>query len=195
VLVGRHGYATGRAALDIGRAGTAKGEPMATESADAEETSAERANRELMELLNELRVALPGVQVLFAFLLTVPFMQRFDQLDAADRRVYYSAVLATAAATMFLIAPTAHHRVRFRDSVKEQLLRVANAFALVGVVLLAYAVTAVTYLITDVLYEAEAAAIVAGCLAGAFVLAWFVLPFVYRPQPTPAPGDEGDDQG
>jgi hypothetical protein len=81
------------------------------------EEADERANRELIELLNELRVALPGVQVLFAFLLTVPFSQRFTTLDAADRRIYYAAMLATAAATLCLIAPTAHHRLRFRSGI------------------------------------------------------------------------------
>ena len=105
------------------------------------ESADERANRELMELLNELRVALPGVQVLFAFLLTIPFSQRFTELDANDKRVYFWAVLATAGATLCLIAPTADHRLRFRSGVKEQLLRVANALALVGLVLLAFAVS------------------------------------------------------
>jgi hypothetical protein len=100
-----------------------------------EESAAERANRELIELLNELRVALPGVQVLFAFLLVVPFSDRFDRLDASDRRVYFAAVLATVASTICLMAPTAHHRLRFRSGIKEQLLRVGNVFAIVGLVL------------------------------------------------------------
>jgi Family of unknown function (DUF6328) len=93
-----------------------------------DESPGERANRELIELLNELRVALPGVQVLFAFLLTVPFTQRFDVLDATERRVYYAAVMTTAVSTLFLIAPTAHHRLRFRSGVKEQLLRVPTSW-------------------------------------------------------------------
>jgi hypothetical protein len=152
-----------------------------------EETAAERANRELIELLNELRVALPGVQVLFAFLLTVPFAQRFDQLDASDRRVYFSAVLATVATTICLIAPTAHHRLRFRSGVKEELLRMANIFAIVGLVFLAYAMGAVTYVITDVLYPGTAPRIVTAVLAGLFVLVWFVLPIFYRPARTPEP--------
>jgi predicted neutral ceramidase superfamily lipid hydrolase len=165
---------------------------MKDESADNEESAAERANRELIELLNELRVALPGVQVLFAFLLTVPFSQRFEQLDATDRRVYYLAVVTTAAATLFLIAPTAHHRLRFRSGVKEQLLHVANVLALVGVALLAVAMTIVTYLITSMVYDATAAAVAAGCLAGAFVLVWFAAPLFYRPEPTPSPAPNDD---
>jgi hypothetical protein len=152
---------------------------------DQDESAHERANRELIELLNEIRVALPGVQVLFAFLLTLPFTQRFAQLDPADRRVYFAAVLATASATLCLIAPGAHHRLRFRDRVKEHLLHVANAFVLAGLAFLAFAVTAVTYLITDVIYPGALPRLVAGVLAGAFVLAWFVVPLLYRPERTP----------
>jgi Family of unknown function (DUF6328) len=155
---------------------------------DVHEDGDERANRELMELLNELRVALPGIQVLFAFLLTIPFSQRFSALDASDRRVYFAAVLATAAATLCLIAPTAHHRLRFRAAVKEHLLRVANVLTIVGLVLLAFAVSAVTYVITDLIYPGTAPRIVAAVLAGAFVLVWFVLPLLYRPAPTPSTG-------
>jgi Family of unknown function (DUF6328) len=151
------------------------------------EQTDERANRELMELLNELRVALPGVQVLFAFLLTVPFSQRFTTLSAADRRVYYAAVLATAAATLCLIAPTAHHRLRFRSGVKEHLLHAANVLAVVGLTLLAFAVTAVVFVVTDLIYPGTLPRVVAAVLGGAFVIAWFVVPLLYRREPTPAP--------
>ena len=153
--------------------------------AEGRETTAERANRELIELLNELRVALPGVQVLFAFLLIVPFSQRYDVLDAGDRRVYFTAVLATLATTICLIAPTAHHRLRFRSGVKEELLRVANVFAIIGLVLLAFAMAAVTYLITDVVYPGTMPRIVTAVLAGTFAIVWFVLPVFYRPAKTP----------
>ncbi len=164
---------------------------MDDESTKEEETAAERANRELIELLNELRVALPGVQVLFAFLLTVPLSQRFDQLDAGDRRVYFMAVLATVAATICLIAPTAHHRLRFRSGVKEQLLHVANVFAIVGLVFLAFAMAAVTFVITGVIYPGTIPRIVTAVLAGTFVVVWFVLPVFYRPARTPEPRPPG----
>jgi Family of unknown function (DUF6328) len=160
---------------------------MEDETDQEEESAAERANRELIELLNELRVALPGVQVLFAFLLTVPFSQRFDQLDPSDRRVYFSAVLATVATTICLIAPTAHHRLRFRSRIKEQLLQAANIFAIVGLLFLAYAMGAVTYVITDVIYPGTAPRIVTAVLAGSFAIVWFVLPAFYRPERTPKP--------
>jgi hypothetical protein len=160
---------------------------MNDKSGDEQESSAERANRELIELLNELRVALPGVQVLFAFLLIVPFSPGFDQLDASDRRVYFMAVLATVAATICLIAPTAHHRLRFRSGVKEQLLHVANVFAIVGLVLLAFAIAAVTFVVAGVIYPGTIPAIVAGVLAGTFIVVWFVLPLFYRRARTPEP--------
>ena len=157
-----------------------------------DEDGEKRANRELTELLNELRVALPGVQVLFAFLLTIPFSQRFTTLDAGDRRIYFAAVLATAGATVCLIAPTAHHRLRFRATVKEHLLRVANLLTIVGLVLLAFAVSAVIFVITDVIYPGSAPRTVAALVAGTFVLVWFVLPFLFRSVPTPT-GDERPD--
>src|SRR3712207_6753340 len=91
-----------------------------------------RTARELIELLNELRVALPGVQVLFAFLLTVPFAQRFAQITATQKKVYFASVLCVALATAFLIAPTAYHRIQFRERDKEQMLITSNHFAIVG---------------------------------------------------------------
>ena len=160
----------------------------APEQGEQREDPGERANRELIELLNELRVALPGVQVLFAFLLGIPFTQRFVDLDAGDKRIFFLAVLATAAATVCFIAPSAHHRLRFRAGVKEHLLATANVLAVIGMALLAFAVTAVTYVVTDVLYPGTLPRTVAAVLGGAFVLVWFVLPFLYRREPTPAPG-------
>ena len=89
-----------------------------------EETHEERVNRELIELLNELRVALPGVQVLFAFLLAVPFSQRFSETTDLQRDTFMVALLSTLAGSVFLIAPSAYHRIRFRDRDKEALLRI-----------------------------------------------------------------------
>jgi hypothetical protein len=85
-----------------------------------------KLDRELIELLNELRVALPGVQVLFAFLLTVPFSQRFTTITPTQVRVYFASVLATAAATAFLIAPTAYHRLHFRERSKDEMMVTSN---------------------------------------------------------------------
>src|SRR5918992_965001 len=107
----------------------------------SEDSQKSRRDRELMELLNELRVALPGVQVLFAFLLTVPFTQRFAAVTTSQKNVYFAAVLTASAATAFLIAPTAYHRIRFREGDKEQMLQTSSRLAIVGTIFLALSVS------------------------------------------------------
>jgi hypothetical protein len=139
----------------------------------------ERRDRELIELLNELRVALPGVQVLFAFLLTVPFSQRFSIVTESQKLVYFVAVLCAAAATALLIAPTAYHRVQFREGDKEQLLKVSNRLALAGLFFLAVSIGCVVFFITDVLFSGVIVVVASVGNAILFALLWFVLP-VYR---------------
>lgn len=139
-----------------------------------------RINRELIELLNELRVALPGVQVLFAFLLAVPFAQRFEAVTELQRDAYMTALLGTMLGSLFLIAPAAHHRIRFRDPDKESILKLANAFAIVGTVFLALAMTSVVFLVTDLLFKGAFTAVVTSATAALFALVWFVLPLVQR---------------
>lgn len=146
----------------------------------AEETHEERINRELIELLNELRVALPGVQVLFAFLLAVPFSQRFEQTTDLQRGTYMVALLSTLAGSVFLIAPSAYHRIRFRDRDKEALLRISNVFAIVGMVFLAVGMTSVVFLVTDVIFKGGITAVVTAFSAGLFALVWFVLPLARK---------------
>ncbi len=146
----------------------------------AEESHEERVNRELIELLNELRVALPGVQVLFAFLLAVPFTQRFAETTELQRDTFMVALLSTLAGSVFLIAPTAYHRIRFRDRDKEALLRIGNVFAIIGVIFLAIGMTAVVFLVTDVIYEGFVTAIVTASTAALFAIVWFVLPLARK---------------
>jgi hypothetical protein len=148
----------------------------------AEETHEERVNRELIELLNELRVALPGVQVLFAFLLAVPFSQRFEQTTDLQRDTYMVALLSTLAGSVFLIAPSAYHRLRFRDRDKEALLQISNTFAIVGLVFLAIGMTSVVFLVTDMIFKGPFTAVVTSVTAGLFALVWFVLPLVRKSQ-------------
>ena len=148
----------------------------------AEETHEERINRELIELLNELRVALPGVQVLFAFLLAVPFSQRFEQTTDLQRDVFMVALLSTLAGSVFLIAPSAYHRIRFRDRDKEALLQISNTFAIVGMVFLAIGMTSVVFLVTDMIFKGPFTAVVTSVTAGLFTLVWFVLPLVRKSQ-------------
>jgi ABC-type maltose transport system permease subunit len=141
-----------------------------------EESHEERVNRELIELLNELRVALPGVQVLFAFLLAVPFTQRFQQVTDLQKDTFMVALLCTMAGSVFLIAPTAYHRLRFRDRDKEALLRISNVFAIIGVAFLAIAMTAVVFLVTDLLFRDTVTIVVTALTALLFASVWFLLP-------------------
>lgn len=97
-----------------------------------EESAEDRHNRELIELLNELRVALPGVQVLFAFLLAVPFANGFPKLSSFDREIYFVAFIATAVSTVLLMAPSSYHRLRWRQGDKERILVVSNVLTIAG---------------------------------------------------------------
>src|SRR5215207_10299988 len=142
----------------------------------------ERTARELIELLNELRVILPGVQVLFAFLLTVPFAQRFPQLNGLQRGVFFATLLCTAVTTALLIAPSSHHRVLFRQGVREQRLKLGNVLAILGLAFLVPAMVGVVFVITDLMFGLTAALIVTILMALCFVLLWFVLPLRYRGQ-------------
>ena len=122
---------------------------------DSQQRDKEDLDRELIELLNELRVALPGVQVLFAFLLAVPFSQRFAETTELQRDAYMAALLSTLAGSVFLIAPSAYHRIRFRDRDKEALLLISNVFAIIGMVFLAVGMTAVVFLVTSPAWPQE----------------------------------------
>ncbi|MGH8900485.1 MAG: DUF6328 family protein [Egibacteraceae bacterium] len=143
----------------------------------ADENPKERINRELIELLNELRVALPGVQVLFAFLLTVPFTERFGRVTEFQRNVYFVTLLLTAVSSVVLIAPTSYHRLRFRAHDKEQLLLTANRLAIVGLGFLALAMTGVVIFVTDMLFSIPSAIAAAAAIALLFVWLWYVMPF------------------
>jgi uncharacterized protein DUF6328 len=144
------------------------------------ETEQERVDRNLNELLGELRVALPGVQVLFAFLLVLPFNQRFPEVTGFQEKVYFVTLLCTALASALLIAPSVHHRINFRRQDKEYIVVVANRLAVAGLTFLAIAMTGVILLVTDVLFD-TAVTIVATTLVGLmFALLWFALPFKRR---------------
>jgi hypothetical protein len=144
------------------------------------ETRKERVDRELLELLNELRVALPGVQFLFAFLLIVPFQQTIDQTTDFQRDVYFVALVAAAIATVLLISPAAQHRVLFRQAEKENLLRRSNRSAFLGLMALAVAITAAVLLVVDVLFDRTLAWWTAGGLAALLAWWWVAVPFWKR---------------
>lgn len=140
----------------------------------------ERQDRNLSELLQELRVALPGVQVLFAFLLAVPFQQRFDEVTDFQRSVYFATLLLTGASTFLLIAPTAFHRLTFRLQQKERLVVLANRFTIVGLFGIALAVTGAIILVTDFLYGTLATVIASSFIFLIALLLWFVIPLRVR---------------
>jgi hypothetical protein len=140
------------------------------------ETEKERLDRNLNELLGELRVALPGVQVLFAFLLVVPFNQRFGEITSFQQTVYFATLLLATAATVCLIAPTAHHRIEFREGDKKRIVFSATKLAVVGLALLAAAMTGAVIFVTDFLYQSTTVVIVAVGVALLFTVLWFGWP-------------------
>jgi hypothetical protein len=132
-------------------------------------------DHELIELLNELRVALPGAQVLFAFLLVVPFSARFH-VDDVEKVAYFVALLATLLGTILLMAPSAYHRLRWRERDKERMLRTSNRLAIGGLVAIAVAMTASVFLVTDVLLPRWGALLLTLAAGLSFALGWFALP-------------------
>jgi amino acid transporter len=140
------------------------------------EDERERHNRELIELLNELRVALPGVQVLFAFLLAVPFANGFPKLEKLDRDIFFVAFITTALSTAFLIAPSSFHRLRWRADDKERMLRASNVLTIIGLTLLATAIVCVVFVITDFLFHRAWAGAFTAMIAVVFLALWYGLP-------------------
>jgi putative flippase GtrA len=140
------------------------------------ESKKERRDRELGELLQEMRVAITGVQVLFAFLLTVPFSQRYTQLSRSQKGVYLAAVLSAAVSSLLLIAPAANHRLLFRDGTKEHLLKAANRLVIAGLFTLALGIGLSLYLVTTVVYDDTLAVVLATGVGLMTVFTWFVFP-------------------
>jgi hypothetical protein len=136
--------------------------------------------QEVIELLNELRVVLPGVQVLFAFLLTVPFSQRFQTLTAADRNIYFAALLLAAASSVLLIAPSVYARLTWRHQSKARLLALSNPLAIWGSVLLAGGIGCAVYLIGAVLYRSALAGFATAGVVLLILVTWFGLPLLDR---------------
>ena len=153
---------------------------MGERSSGRDESESQRLDRNLGELLQELRVALPGVQVLFAFLLTIPFNQRFAQLTTAQERIYLATLLATTISAVLLIAPTAYHRINFRKQQKGQLVYIANRLAIAGLGFLALAMTGVVLLVTDFLFATVVTVICTAFAALMFATFWYGLPMLRR---------------
>jgi hypothetical protein len=144
-----------------------------------------RLDRELMELLQELRVAIPGVQFLFAFLLTVPFSQGWTKVTDGQRNVFFAAFICATLATLLLIAPTVIHRIEFRQRDKEAIVKMSNGFAIWGLLFLAVAIVSVVYVITDFIFGSPASTILAAIAAVAFAGLWYALPLFRRQKTSP----------
>jgi hypothetical protein len=130
----------------------------------------------MIELLNELRVALPGVQILFAFLLTVPFTQRFATLTAFQRDAYYVTLIATALSTACLIAPSAAHRLRFHQGDRAWVIESANTLMISGLTFLAVALGGSVLLITDMMFDGARVWIYPGIVVVVIAFLWFLRP-------------------
>ncbi len=168
--------ATGASSHGVGRGGD-------------EESRSERINRELIELINELRVALVGVQVLFAFLLAVPFAQGFADVTNFQKALFFIVLCATAIASALMVAPSAYHRINFRAKDKEQMLRTSNGLMLGGLSFLAISIVGAVVLVADFIYDSTATTVACAMVGVAlFTGLWFALPLIRR-DPEVQPND------
>ena len=140
------------------------------------ESEKEKSDRQLAELLTELRVALPGAQVLLAFLLTVPFQTRFGRTTELDRVVLFTSMLVTAAGILFLMAPSVYHRIRWNRGGKEDVIRIGHELFLVGTACLALGMLCVVFVVGDVLFGLAAAVPAVAVMVLVVGVTWYVLP-------------------
>jgi len=150
------------------------------ESLRPNETPHERLDRNFTDLLQEVRVAQTGVQILFAFLLTLPFSSRFAVTTSTDRAVYVVTLLSAAAASALLIAPVAYHRLVFRRNRKAELVRRASRMATVGLACLLVAIVGAVFVVMDVVVGLVAACVAAGAIGALCGLLWYWLPLAHR---------------
>lgn len=151
------------------------------------ETEAQISTRQLIELLNEMRVAMPGAQIIFAFLLTVPFASRFDQLDQADRLLYLFTLLASATAVAFFIAAAAVHRVLFRRRAREYIIRTGQRLMLAGLVFVAITMACGLGFVIGFVFGNGWGWIATFGSLGVFLSMWFAMPLIRRMQTPPGP--------
>jgi amino acid transporter len=153
---------------------------MGEERVEVDETPKERADRELIELLNELRIVLPGVTVLFGFLLAVPFAKGWSKVTPFQRDVFLVAFLATGISVAFLTAPSSFHRLRFREGNKENLVRIGNKLTIAGIAAFALALEAVVLLAIDYVLTLGDAIAATASFTAVVVLLWYGLPLYAR---------------
>lgn len=145
-----------------------------------DESTAERDDRNLGELLQELRVAGLGVQVLFGFLLSLPFTNRFTRLSSGERGLYLATLVLAAVATALLLGPVAYHRLVFRQGQKERLVRAANAMAVAGLAVVGLAISAAVLLVTGFVTSGLPAIVITVLVTLLFGLLWFAFPLAHR---------------
>jgi hypothetical protein len=155
------------------------------------ESEDQRLNRNLDQLLQELRVVVPGVQVLFAFLLAVPFSSRFGEVDDFERDVYFVALLLSAVSVALLMAPSMQHRILFRREQKLFLVNVGTVMTIAGMTALALAIVLALVLVAHFLFGSGAAWTAGGLAFGAFALLWYALPIERRVSNRNAADDPG----
>jgi hypothetical protein len=163
-------------------------------AASAGEAETERLDREVDELMQELRAVIPGAQVLFGLLLTVAFTPRFRELDTAQRYVYFGTFVCALVGLVLLLGPASFHRLRFRRCDKERLLRVANKEMIAALVFVAASIGGVAYLVTSIVLSTTVAAITSAVLVSVAALFWWIVPLASRETrraiPIPDPADD-----
>jgi uncharacterized protein DUF6328 len=147
---------------------------------ERDETEAERLDRNYGELLQELRVLQAGVQILFAFLLTIAFQQRFAAVTVLQRNIYLVSLVNASLATVCITAPVAFHRIVFRRGMKDELMVAATRYVTAGMAFLALAMLGAVFLVIDYLLSATIASLAAGSLAVVFLVLWLLLPYRAR---------------
>lgn len=157
-----------------------------------DESQKERVDRELIELLNELRVVLPGVQVLFAFLLILPFQVGFERATDSERLVYFVALVSSATAGVLLIAPSVYHRINFRRKVKEQMLFDANRMLIASTFFIAIGIVCSLYVITELLFGVVAGLVMVAISVTIFGVLWYAFPLHRRGEPDESLEPEAD---
>ena len=140
----------------------------------------DKRDRQMSELLSELRIALPGVQILFAFLLTAPFAQGFQRITDTQKTLFYATLLATAASLICLIAPSATHRMRFHKSDRAFIIESANKFLIAGLAFMGTAIVLAIAMVTDFLYDHWIVWVAPLAIAGALAGVWFIRPWLRR---------------
>ncbi|GHJ44554.1 membrane protein [Catellatospora sp. TT07R-123] len=139
-------------------------------------------HRRYGEQLQELRVTQTGVQILFAFLLTLPFQAGFGKITGAERHLYVFSFVAAALAAALLIAPVSYHRLHFRHGEKPEIVRATHVLALVGLVFELLAIVGAVYLVLDVVTGSRWAGIGGSLIAAVYVFLWYILPMIYKPK-------------